>query len=61
MAAHGLYTWDIAPDWSVTKYKVLYAKFLQHEDLKQLLLDTGNARVVETGTVPNAVNKTWGR
>jgi predicted NAD-dependent protein-ADP-ribosyltransferase YbiA (DUF1768 family) len=64
MAAHGLYRWDIVPDWSVTKYdrmrKVLYAKFSQHEDLKQLLVNTGNARLVETGTVPNAVNKTWG-
>jgi ribA/ribD-fused uncharacterized protein len=64
MAAHGLYTWDIAPDWTATKYdrmrKVLYAKFTQHKDLKQLLLNTGNARLVETGTVSNAVNKTWG-
>lgn len=64
MAAHGLYTWDIAPDWSLTKFdrmrKVLYAKFSQHEDLKQLLLNTGDARLVETGTAPNGVNKTWG-
>jgi ribA/ribD-fused uncharacterized protein len=64
MAAHGLYTWDIVPDWSLTKYdrmrKVLYAKFSQHEDLKQVLLNTGNARLVENGTVPNAVHKTWG-
>lgn len=64
MAAHGLYTWDIVPGWSVTKYdrmrQVLYAKFSQYEDLKQLLLNTGNVRLVENGTVPNAVNKTWG-
>ena len=64
MAAHGLNTWDIVPDWSLTKYdrmrKVVYAKFSQHEDLKQLLLNTGDARLVETGTVSNGVNKTWG-
>uniref|UniRef100_UPI000AF9EF2B NADAR family protein n=1 Tax=Xanthomonas albilineans TaxID=29447 RepID=UPI000AF9EF2B len=53
MAAHGLYTWDINPDWSRTKFdrmrNVLRAKFTQHEDLKQLLLSTGNARLVEVG------------
>lgn len=64
MAAHGLYTWDVASDWSVKKYdrmrRVLYAKFSQHSDLAKLLLDTGVARLVESGRVPNAVNKTWG-
>jgi hypothetical protein len=64
MAAHGLYTWDINPDWSRTKFdrmrNVLRAKFTQHEDLKELLLSTGNARLVEQGRTDNAVNRTWG-
>jgi len=64
MAAHGLYTWDIVPEWSRTKFdrmrKVLSAKFNQHEDLKQLLLSTGDARLVEAGRTDNAVNRTWG-
>ena len=64
MAAHGLYTWDIVPEWSRTKFdrmrKVLRAKFTQHEDLKNLLLSTGNARLVEAGRTDNAVNRTWG-
>jgi ribA/ribD-fused uncharacterized protein len=64
MAAHGLYTWDIVPEWSQTKYdrmrKVLRAKFTQHEDLRELLLSTGTARLVESGTAANLVNHTWG-
>ena len=64
MAAHGLYTWDIVPEWSRTKFdrmrKVLKAKFSQHEDLKKLLLSAGNARLVEAGRTDNAVNRTWG-
>ena len=64
MAAHGLYTWDINPDWSKTKFDrmrdVLLAKFSQHEDLKQLLLSTGNSRLVEVGRTDNLVNRTWG-
>ncbi|CAG1022937.1 N-glycosidase YbiA [Methylococcales bacterium] len=64
MAAHGLYTWDIAPNWSKTKFdrmkRVLLAKYGQHDDLKQLLLGTGNARLVESATVDNAVNRLWG-
>jgi ribA/ribD-fused uncharacterized protein len=64
MAAHGLYTWDIVPDWSKIKYDrmraVLRAKFSQHADLREILLSTGTARLVEAGTVPNAVNRTWG-
>lgn len=64
MAAHGLYTWDIVPEWSRTKFdrmrKVLSAKFTQYEDLKELLLLTGNARLVEAGRTDNAVNRMWG-
>src|SRR5581483_7399075 len=55
MAAHGLYTWDIVANWSDIKYermrKVLYAKFTQHDDLRKLLLATGNAQLIEAGRV----------
>lgn len=64
MAAHGLYWWDIRSDWSKTKFdrmrRVLHAKFTQHEDLRDLLLSTGEARLVESATVDNPVNRLWG-
>lgn len=64
MAAHGLYYWDVSPGWSQTKFDrmrgVLYAKFTQHEDLCKLLLSTGSARLIETATVDNEVNRLWG-
>jgi len=64
MAAHGLYTWDIVSDWSQIKYdrmrQVLRAKFTQHDDLRKILLSTGDARIVEAGRVANVVNCTWG-
>lgn len=64
MAAHGLYLWDIAPNWSQIKFDrmrdVLLAKFTQHHDLRDLLLSTGDARLVETATTDNAVNRLWG-
>jgi ribA/ribD-fused uncharacterized protein len=64
MAAHGLYYWDVSPGWSQTKFdrmrEILYAKFTQHEDLKTLLLSTGEARLVEAATVDNEVNRLWG-
>ena len=64
MAAHGLYTWDIAPDWSKVKFDrmrgVLRAKFTQHQDLFDLLLSTGEARLVESAKTDNAVNRLWG-
>lgn len=64
MAAHGLYTWDIVPEWSRNKFDrmrlVLRAKFTQHEDLKNLLLSTGSARLVEAGRTDNPVNRIWG-
>lgn len=64
MAAHGLFWWDIRPGWSKVKFErmraILLAKFTQHEDLKALLLSTGEARLVESATVDNEVNRTWG-
>ena len=64
MAAHGLYYWDVAPGWSSTKFDrmraVLHAKFTQHADLRELLLSTGNARLVESATTDNEVNRLWG-
>lgn len=64
MAAHGLYYWDITPGWSQIKFDrmrgVLLAKFTQHADLQEILLSTGDARLVESATVDNAVNRLWG-
>lgn len=64
MAAHGLYTWDITPGWSKNKFdrmrKVLRAKFTQHQALKELLLSTGEVRLVESTKIDNAVNRLWG-
>jgi ribA/ribD-fused uncharacterized protein len=64
MAAHGLYTWDIVPNWSKIKFdrmrEVLRAKYTQHDDLRELLLSTGEARLVESCRTDNPVNRTWG-
>jgi ribA/ribD-fused uncharacterized protein len=64
MAAHGLYTWDIVPNWAQIKFdrmsRVLRAKFTQHPELAEVLLSTGAARLVEAGTVNNSVNRLWG-
>ncbi|MDR3488420.1 MAG: NADAR family protein [Bradyrhizobium sp.] len=64
MAAHGLYTWDVIPNWATIKFErmrgVLHAKFTQHDDLRRLLLSTGATRLVEVGTTNNAVNRLWG-
>jgi ribA/ribD-fused uncharacterized protein len=64
MAAHGLYVWDVVPNWSQIKFDrmraVLDCKFRQHEDLRDILLSTGEKRLVEVGSVDNAVNRLWG-
>lgn len=64
MAAHGLYYWDVAPGWSTSKFdrmrRILLVKFTQHADLRALLLSTGDARLVESATVDNEVNRLWG-
>lgn len=64
MAAHGLYSWDIRPEWSRIKFDrmrgVVLCKFAQHEDLREILLSTGGARLVESATVDSPVNRVWG-
>jgi ribA/ribD-fused uncharacterized protein len=64
MAAHGLYYWDVTPGWSTSKFArmkaVLLAKFSQHQDLRGLLLRTGDTRLVESATVDTPVNRLWG-
>jgi ribA/ribD-fused uncharacterized protein len=65
MAAHGLYPWDVTPNWTEIKFdrmrRVLRAKFEQHPDLRELLIGTRQARLVEAGTVNNAVNRLRGK
>lgn len=65
MAAHGLYSWDIAPGWSRDKVPrmaaVLRAKFEQHDDLRALLLSTGDAVIVEIPTTDSPSARFWGR
>ena len=64
MAAHGLYWWDVSPGWSKIKFDrmrgVLMAKFTQHEDLREVLLSTGDSVLIETATVDNPTNRVWG-
>jgi hypothetical protein len=51
VAAHALLAFDIRPDWNDMKMDrmkaVLEAKFTQHEDLKNALLNTGDAILIE--------------
>jgi len=64
ITAHGLLTWDISPDWSKTKVermkRVLHVFAEQHADFRKILLSTGNAKIIETATTDNAVNRFWG-
>jgi ribA/ribD-fused uncharacterized protein len=64
MAAHGLYTWEVVPNWAEIKFdrmrRVLRAKFEQHQGLRSILIATHSARLVEAATVSNAVNRLWG-
>lgn len=63
-AAHSLLSWDIAPGWSRGRLErmraVVEAKFRQHPELAAVLLATRAARLVESGTVDNEVNRRWG-
>lgn len=63
-AAHSLNYWDIVPGWSKNRYtrmkEVVLAKFSQHPDLAGILLSTGDARIAESATMDNEVNRRWG-
>ena len=56
--------WEVASGWSKSKVgrmrRVLRAKFKQHADLRELLLSTGDARIVEAGTIDDAAGRFWG-
>lgn len=64
MAAHGLYKWDIVSNWADIKIPrmrmVLACKFWQHADLRELLMSTKGADLIESAAVDNAVNRFWG-
>ena len=64
IVAHALPRWDVVSNWAEIREErmlnVLRAKFSQHEDLRELLLSTGSARLVETPRVNNAQNRRWG-
>jgi ribA/ribD-fused uncharacterized protein len=51
MAAHGLFCFDVKPDWNNIKVErmrqVLKAKFTQHPDLSKKLIATEKATLVE--------------
>lgn len=51
IAAHSLLPWDVRPNWNDVKVErmkiVLRAKFTQHPDLKEKLLATGDAKLIE--------------
>ena len=64
MAAHGLYTWDIVPDWNKIKFdrmrEVLLANSSSIPNFALFCWSTGDKRLVEAGTTNNAVNRLWG-
>jgi ribA/ribD-fused uncharacterized protein len=63
-AAHSLNSWDIAPGWSRGRRdrmrRVVEAKFRKWPELAEILLSTGDARIVEYSTTDNEVNRRWG-
>ena len=64
MAAHALPPRAVVPGWSKTKVdrmrRVVMEKFRQHDDLREILLGTGDARIAETCRTNDAVSRFWG-
>ena len=55
---------DVAGGWAEMHVplmdRILRAKFLEHADLRQLLLSTGTAKIVEWAPEDSAVARFWG-
>jgi ribA/ribD-fused uncharacterized protein len=55
---------DIAPDWAVFHValmeRIVRAKFVEHGDLRRLVLSTGTAKIVEWAPEDSAIARFWG-
>lgn len=62
--ADALLGFHTRPGWSRLRYpwmmECLKAKFTQHDDLKELLLSTGNRQIVEAGRIDDDAGRRWG-
>jgi len=62
--ADSLLGFHTRPGWSRLRYPwmlhCLQAKFSQHADLRQLLLSTGNAVLIEAGKIDDDAGRRWG-
>lgn len=62
--ADALLGFHTRPGWSRLRYpwmfECLRAKFAQHQDLRELLLSTGEARLVEAGKIDDDAGRRWG-
>ncbi|GIK74457.1 MAG: hypothetical protein BroJett021_34450 [Chloroflexota bacterium] len=62
--ADSLLGFHTRPGWSRLRYPwmldCLRAKFAQHEDLKDLLVSTGGARIIEAGRIDDDAGRRWG-
>ena len=62
--ADALLGFHTRPGWSRLRYPwmlaCLTAKFSQHQDLASLLLSTGDATIIEAGTIDDEAGRRWG-
>lgn len=63
--ADALLGFHIRPGWSLLRYPWMFdcqgAKFEQHADLRELLLSTEDAEIVEAGKIDDDAGRRWGR
>jgi ribA/ribD-fused uncharacterized protein len=62
--ADALLGFHTRPGWSRLRYPWMFAclqaKFSQHVDLRELLLSTGDSRIVEAGRIDDDAGRRWG-